>query len=527
MVAAPSEPRRIGVRVHGKGEDVHGRRAIVGLSGPAALPTMEPQGFDHSTLGPRHYIEVIRRRKWLILGIMGATMAAAALVSVSQTPTYRATTKIVVGQGGTLFAPEQANAIQPFSATMKDLLKSNSVASEVIRNLSLSETEESLLAKVNVTTKPESSALQLAVTDHDRQRAQRIADEFGQVFSNLVRDRFGRTDQPTTPGQPQTPSLTATVWDPAHIDPGRVSPKTRRNIAIAAVLGLIFGLLAGFLREYFDRGLRTREAVEEAFGLPVIGQIPGHRRGRKRARLSSPFAESAEAYRALRANLQYLAVQRPLQTILLTSAAPGQGKTTVTANLAAAIARSGASTVAVEGDLRRPQLAEALSVEPQGPGLTGVLVGNADIERAVVPLAMSGVGSGDDLTNLAFLPSGYLPPNPSELLSSAAMVSVLNDLRVLYDYVLIDSPPLLLVADALELARTVDGTILVARRNQATRDDAAELRALIERLDIHLVGTVFTGVASRSSYTQWEYERGTKAVPERREIRDGVASERS
>jgi polysaccharide biosynthesis transport protein len=105
------------------------------------------------------------------------------------------------------------------------------------------------------------------------------------------------------------------------------------------------------------------------------------------------------------------------------------------------------------------------------------------------------------------------------------MVSVLNDLRVLYDYVLIDSPPLLLVADALELARTVDGTILVARRNQATRDDAAELRAMIERLDIHLVGTVFTGVASRSSYTQWEYERGMKPAPAR--MRDNVASERS
>jgi capsular exopolysaccharide synthesis family protein len=491
---------------------------------------MEPQNFDNSTLGARHYIEVIRRRKWLVLGMVVATMAAAAAVSAATKPTYRATTKIIVGQGGTLFAPEQANAIQPFSATMKDLLKSNVVAGEVIRNLSLTETEESLLANVDVTTKPESSALQLAVTDHDRRRAQRIADEFGQVFSNLVRDRFGRTQQPTTPDQPQTPELSAIVWDPAHIDPVQVSPKPKRNVAIAGVLGLVVGLLAGFLREYFDRGLRTREAVEEAFGLPVIGQIPAHRRRAKRpaqGRLTSPFAESAEAYRALRANLQYLAVQRPLQTILLTSAAPGQGKTTVTANLAAAIARSGASTVAVEGDLRRPQLAEALGIEPTGPGLTGVLVGSADIEQAVLPLSMAGAQDGDDLATLAFLPSGYLPPNPSELLSSTAMESVLNDLRVLYDYVLIDSPPLLLVADALELARTVDGTILVARRNYATRDDAAELRAIIERLDIHLVGTVFTGVAARSAYTRWEYGRSPRPTPPRSGMRDRVASERS
>jgi capsular exopolysaccharide synthesis family protein len=457
-------------------------------------------------VGLRNYLDVVRRRLWIVLSVLAVTLAAAGAVSYLQEPLYRAETKIVIGQGQGLFPPTLASAFQPFSATMSDLLTSHVVARTVIDNLNLEESEESLLAKMDVSIRPESSALTLSVVDGDAFRAKRIAANIGFVFSELVRERFGQPT-PVGAGEAPLPPLTATVWDPAHIDPARVSPKPVRNLAIAGGLGLLLGLLAAFLREHFDRGLRTREAVESAFGVPVIGQIPFERSRRLRHQqrtVTNPFGQSAEAYRALRANLQYLAVQRPLQTILITSASPEQGKTSVTANLAIAIARSGASTIAVEGDLRRPRLAETFGVKARGGGLTGLLVGNKDIDEAMIGIAVPAVSGGGrgktQAARLAVLTSGHLPPNPSELLSSSQMEKLLERLRATYEYVLIDSPPILLVSDALGLARMVDGVVLVARRDEATRDDARETRALVERLGIHLVGTVLTDVSLPSAY---------------------------
>jgi capsular exopolysaccharide synthesis family protein len=475
---------------------------------PIARPvgTMMDASATDSTgtgLGLRHYLDVIRRRKLIVLLVLAIAVVAAVVVTQLQTPKYRATTKIVIGQGQGLFSPTLANAFQPFSATMSDLLESNVVARKVIANLALDESEESLLAKISITIKPESSALTVSVEDHNRFRARAIAGNIGIEFARLVRERFGKAT-PVGAGQPPLPPLTATVWDPAHIDPERVSPRPKRDIAIAGALGLILGLLAGFLRDHFDRGLRTREAIEQSFGVPVIGQIPNERRSRRPQPYSERlFGESAEAYRALRANLQYLAVERPLRTILITSPAPQQGKTTVTANLAAAIARSGASTIALEADLRRPRLAEFFGLDGKEPGLTSVLVGTTDLAEATqkIPL-FPGVYDSDEASvgQLAFLPSGPLPPNPSELLSSRQMSSTLEELMQAYDHVLIDSPPLLLVADALELTRVVDGVVMVVRQNRTTKDEAREIRSLVERLDIHLLGTVVTGVEAVGQY---------------------------
>lgn len=470
-------------------------------------------------VGLRHYLDVLRRRQWILISVLVLAIGAAAAVSYLQEPKYRAETKIVIGQGQGLFPPTVASAFQPFSATMSDLLQSNVVARMVIDNLGLEETEESLLAKMSVAIRPESSALTLSVVDSDAQRARRIAANVGFVFSQLVRERFGKPT-PVGAGEQPLPPLTASVWDPAHIDPQRVAPKPKRNLFVAGALGLLLGLLAAFLREHFDRALRTREAVETAFGVPVIGQIPFERTRRVRRDrqvVSDPFGEPAEAYRALRANLQYLAVQRPLQTILITSASPEQGKTTVTANLAVAIAHSGASTIAIEGDLRRPRLAETFGVDGRGPGLTGLLVGNRRPEEAVVavPLSSGGADGGRaQAGRLTVLTSGHLPPNPSELLSSLRMEQLLAQLRGRYDYVLIDSPPLLLVADALGLARLVDGIVLVARRGEATRDEARETRALVERLRINLVGTVLTDAASSTAY-YGEYGIVPREIPRR------------
>jgi capsular exopolysaccharide synthesis family protein len=461
---------------------------------------------EHSGLGLRHQLDVIRRRKWIVLSVFATAVAAAALFSGIERSTYRAESKLVVGQGRSLLQPTVVGAaIQPYTATMADLLKSNAVAERVIRQLNLTKSPEDLLNKATVSISPQTAVMKLSVDDHSGADARVINASMGHVFAALVQQRFGR-GTPASGSAPATPPLTVTIFDPAHVLPGRVSPKPVRNILIAGILGLVLGLLAAFLRDHFDRGLRTREMVEKAFGVPVIGQVP-FAKMRKRDRRTvfwEGHGEVAEAFRGLRANLQYLAVKRPLRTILVTSASPQQGKTTVAANLALAIARSGASTIVLEGDLRRPRLDDAFEVSPHGPGLTSVLVGAVDIDEAIVDMAMPAsedeASRGQRPGRLSFLPSGPQPPNPSELLSSLQMTKLLDRLALAYDYVLIDSPPVLVVADALELARLVDGVVVVVRRNHASTDEARELRAMVERLGINLLGVVFTDVVPAGLY---------------------------
>jgi polysaccharide biosynthesis transport protein len=455
-------------------------------------------------LGLRHYLEVLKRRRWIVVFVLAISFVTALGVSLSLPAEYKAETKIVVGQGNSLFPPEASSAIQPFSATMGDLVSSNIVAQTVIRNLGLNESPGQLLKKTSVSINPETAVIKVSVVDHAQERARLIAQEIGIAFSALVKDRFGKAI-PSAPGQAAQPPLTATIWDPAHVDPNKVSPRPVRNVAIAAVLGLLLGLVAAFLQDHFDRRLHTRENVERAFGLPVIAQIPfDHGRSSSGDRLVDwrGFGEAAEAYLGLRANLQYLVLGRPLRTILVTSASPEQGSTTVTANLGVAIARAGESILLVEADLRRPELSSTFAVDGSGPGLSSVLIGAIDLDDAIVEVALPPSGNGPEPSNgsLSLLPSGPVPPNPAELLSSEQMTDTLIQLSGRYDYVLVDSPPILSVADGIEIARAVDAVVLVARRNQATTDEGSELRSLADRLRIQFVGVIFNGAPGVGIY---------------------------
>jgi capsular exopolysaccharide synthesis family protein len=495
------------------------------LPSPVMSSPFEEAGPEQSTAGLSSYLDVIRRRKWLVLAVTAVAVAAAAALSLLSKPVYRAETKIVIGQGGGLVQPGFANSIQPYTATMSDLITSDIVASNVIKSLGLKQTPHELLAKISTSINPQTAVLNVYVDDHDRSQAVRIDQQVAVVFSQLVADRFGHTAAPTTPGTAPTPPLTANVFDPAHALPGRVSPKPVQNVIIALVLGLVLGLISAFLREHFDRALRTRDDVERAFGVPVIAQVPFPKQGKEQRTIAwDGMGETAEAFRGLRANLQYLAVQRPLRTILVTSASPEQGKTTVAANLGVTIARSGASAVVVDADLRRPRLGGVFGAEQGDVGLTNVLVGSADLQAAIreVPLP----DGRDEAGRLAFIPSGPLPPNPSELLASAQMTALLDRLSAAFEYVIIDSPPVLLVADALELARNADGALIVARRSASTTDDARELRATFGRLGIHLVGVVFTDAEPLGSYGGYEDRPATKPPARPRRKRGAPEAER-
>jgi capsular exopolysaccharide synthesis family protein len=455
-------------------------------------------------VGLRQYLEVLRRRKLIVITMLALALGAASALTLVTTSLYEAQTTIVVGQGTCIVQPQNANAIQPFTATAAGLMKSTIVAKEVIRDLKLNTTPQGLLGDISVSFNPESAALTASVVNHEPLLAKAIADRLGVNFQQLVKQRLGK-EVPASAGVPATPPLTACIWDPAHVLPGKVEPKPTRNLLVAGILGLVLGLLAAFLRDYFDRTLRSVEDIERAFGVPVIGQIPSVKPGNRGERSRILWEENgdfAESFRGLRANLQYLAVQWPLRTILVTSPAANQGKTTVCASLATAIAQSGQTVVLIEADLRRPRLADTFGLPRLQPGLTSVLVGHSQLGRATTQIKLPpspGQAKGHD-TAITVLPSGPLPPNPSELVGSPRMRRLVDGLADLYDTVILDSPPLLPVADSLALAKLVDGVIIVVRAKSATRDDAKAVRALAERLGIHVVGVVMTDVPRRDHY---------------------------
>lgn len=199
---------------------------------------------------------------------------------------------------------------------------------------------------------------------------------------------------------------------------------------------------------------------------------------------SHPRSAVAEAYRQLRTNIQFASLDRPLHTLLVTSTGPEEGKSTTLANLAITLAQTGSSVILVDCDLRRPSLHELFGVAST-PGLTNLVL---DSPHQEIPLLESGVPS------LRLLPSGPLPPNPSELLGSQRMGEIIQQLKSQADYVLFDSPPIVAVTDAAVLATKSDGVLLVIRAGKTKREMAQKAKALLDRVNANFLGVVLNNV---------------------------------
>ena len=291
-------------------------------------------------------------------------------------------------------------------------------------------------------------------------------------------------------------------------------PKTVRNGALGLVVGLVLGLGLAFLREALETRVRTTEEVSARLGgLPLLGRLPRPpkrlRRSDKLVMLEDPASAQAEAFRMLRANLDFMTLDRDAPTIIITSALEQEGKSTTVANLAVAFARAGKRVVLVDLDLRRPVLARFFDLE--GPGLTQVALGHVPLEAALVGIAItdppaprrrlslrrSGNQNGhvtrELLGQLEVLPSGPIPPDPGEFVSSAALGKVMGALRERADVVLVDAPAALHVGDVVSLSSLADGILVVARPTALRRQTLAELKRLLSLVRTPALGFVATG----------------------------------
>jgi capsular exopolysaccharide synthesis family protein len=468
----------------------------------------------------RRYLRVLWRRKWLFLVCVVAIPAAAYAISSSNAKVYQSSVLMQV-QGTavdtTLFQQQQANPNNSSSINVAArLISTTAVAQEAAKHLRPAPANpDSLLGSIAVSPDATTGFITITASAPQPQRAADIATAFSEAIvavrsqqavqrvDDAVAQIQAQLDQITDPlGKRQLSSQlqrlralkaaqgqNATVIEPAQANAVPVSPKPKRALKLSIVIALLIGLGLVGLAEAFDRRVREPEELEEITGLPVLSVIP-------RLAFTDEGSHAAdEAFHTLRASLTFFNIDRTLSSVLVTSPQQGDGKTTVSVNIAKAFARAGKDVVLVDADLRRPAVAKRLGIETE-KGLGAVLIGEATLEETIVEIPIEGSEAG----RLRVLPAGPPPPNPSELTASQAMRTLLHRLDEDSDLVIVDTNPVLTVADAIPVMKEVSGVLLVCRVDQTTRDGIGRLHNIIETGKGVALGIVATGSQSSGFY---------------------------
>lgn len=438
------------------------------------------------------YFQIARKWWWLI--VVGTLVAAAVgfWYGVRRPPVYRASTSLLVRGGGSANDYGAMIASKNLAATYVELLTKRPVIEAAAQTLGLAPRQ--VEGKFRVRLVPGTLVIELTVEDNDPRLAAEIANGVVTAFMQISRESGS------------VPVKDLLVVEPATQPLKPIGNPVERLTLLAAVGGATVAAGVAFLLEYLYDTIKTPEDVSRALGLGTLGAIG--RLARRDDRLivtAQPLSPVTEAFRVLCTNARFSSVDRPLRTLLVTSPSPSEGKSIVVANLAAAMADVGLSVVALDADLRRPRLHELFSLDlhhEEGTvgnslwGLTGALVeGCAD--GRLQPTQVEG---------LTVLPSGELPSNPAEIVSSQRMQNLLQELAQQVDVVLIDSPPVLPVADTMALAHAVDGVLLVLVAGKTRRQAARRTVESLRQVGANLVGVVLNAVPThRGSYYYSHY----------------------
>jgi polysaccharide biosynthesis transport protein len=336
----------------------------------------------------------------------------------------------------------------------------------------------------------------------------RKAIEFGvlkrEVESNqqLFKDLMNRTKQTGLETELKTTNIR--IVEKAEPPRTPLSPKRGRNYQLALLIGVALGLGLTVLFEHLDNTLKTPEDVKEHLGLPFLGMVPDVQARASAAGtarpspliLKNPQSAVAESYRVLRTNLIFSSAEMSGRVLVVTSANPGEGKTTTVVNLASSLALNGAKVLAVDADLRRPTMHQHFGIA-KTPGLSDLIVGKCQASESIQTTRLKG---------LQVLPCGYVPPNPAELLGSAAMRQVIGALRSHYDWVLIDTPPVLAMADTPVLCPLVEGVILIVGAEVSGRPALQRAVDQVVSVGGKVIGVVLNKVdLDRNSYYYGQY----------------------
>jgi len=493
-----------------------------------ALNTAEPD--------LRTYLQILRRRYYWVIAAVVLLGAAAGGYSVNQPKQYTASAQLLVQPTtGTLPSTGSQQVISPTVVLTELQLLTAAPVKEAVRHQLGSE------PKVSASQVGQTNVIAVAATSKSPMLAAKIANAYANAFvayqqtvtnaklaaaEQQLQSQISAIDtevaslQKSASTSPQVGALLVQettlkeelatlqvsgavsgggveVVTPAKAPTSPSSPKPVQDTLIAAIVGLLLGIGIAFLVEHLDDAVYSKEEVGRlARDAPVLGMIPRISSWKRRGdavlvSINSPNSSVAEAYRSVRTSLQFAGHDGNMKTILVTSPSPGEGKTSTIANLGVVLAQADQRVVVVSCDLRRPRLGQFYE-RAESPGFTSVVLGQTSLGDALQTV--------EGLGNLFYLGAGEVPPNPTELLASGAAREIFSKLRQAFDIVLVDSPPLLPVTDAVILARAADATLLVIAAGETKRSQVEQAAEKLAQVDATRVGVILNEVEVGGRY---------------------------
>jgi succinoglycan biosynthesis transport protein ExoP len=531
------------------------------------------QVFSNRPTTVADYLAILRRRKWIVLVPPVAAAAAAYLLSMGQSPLYRASAQVLINRTSVVAA---ITSVDPsggdpnrYLTTQASIARDPILARRVANASGIpGMTAGRVLSESDVTPSQDADIITIKVVDGDRSTTTRLTNTYAAQFAEYTKERatsyvdealrslqvrikslaaHGQADTPLYATLIQQQGQLATVGkllagNSSVLNPAegseKIRPRPKRNALFGFLFGAVVGLALAFLAEALDRRVRDEHEIDAALGTPLLARIPAPPRALQKSNdlvmLREPSGAQAETFRKLRTSIEFVNPDGAAKTIMVTSAMEQEGKSTTIANLAVALARGNRRVAIVDLDLRRPYLSRLFHVGGR-PGITDVALKHSTLTDALRSISLaSGIQEMASLNGqppsqngrvaseglLQLLPAGTLPPSAGEMLQDSRLLAVLDDLAGRFDLVLVDAPPLLAFGDTMTLSSHVDGIFALTRIGRVQRPILHEFARQLRHCQARVLGYVLTGVEHSESYRyMYEayqyYARGTPGERER------------
>lgn len=422
------------------------------------------------------YLATLRKHLGLILALLILGAGVAGLLYWRTPATYASSIEFYVStplpegtsaQSAGQFAQARVNSYV-------ELLTSEDLGARVAQTTGIDLSARDVAKRVTADAGANTVLVTATVLDESPERSLAIARGIGMAFPKMV-------DELDNGGRSTAVVVIHIVSGPTLL-PGRAAPDLRIYLLVGIAASLVIGVGYAIFRELLDTSIGTSNQASEAAGVPILGSLPLDPEFKRSPLIIGAQAASprAEAHRKLRTNLQFVDATQAAATILVTSALPSEGKSITAVNLALSLIEAGERVLIVDADMRKPQISRYLDLA-NDVGLSNVLAGQAELDEVIQPWGNQG---------LFVLASGSVPPNPAELLGSQRMRDVLAEVGTRYDRVVVDSPPILPVTDAIVLSREVDGVLLVIKAHKTSRVDVGHAASALKGVSAPFAGAI-------------------------------------